>query len=206
MKANRTHNKKLILILTMIVLCGLVAPPVTNGQEDKPELNKKKQTTLGLYVTASEAYAKWQADPEKVAIIDIRTLEEYIFVGHPEMAWCIPFAIQTHEWNAEIKYYNMKPDPTFVSRIKENFSIDHTMLLMCRSGGRSAMAVNMLAKAGFTNVYNVTEGMEGDMVKDPQNLFCGKRMKNGWKNSLIPWTYSIDPKQVVLTDTKQIGK
>lgn len=33
---------------------------------------------------------------------------------------------------------------------------------MCRSGGRSAAAVNLLAGAGFTNVYNITDGMEGD--------------------------------------------
>jgi rhodanese-related sulfurtransferase len=50
---------------------------------------------------------------------------------------------------------------------------------MCRSGGRSAMAVSILAQAGFTKAYNITDGMEGDLVKDPDSLFAGKRMKNG---------------------------
>jgi hypothetical protein len=36
---------------------------------------------------------------------------------------------------------------------------------MCRSGHRSAMAVNLLAEAGFKNVFNIIDGMEGDMVK-----------------------------------------
>ena len=72
------------------------------------------------------------------------------------------------------------------------------LLIMCRSGGRSAMAVNILAQAGFTNAYNITDGMEGDLVKEPDSLFAGKRMKNGWKNSGPPWTYDIDPKQVRL--------
>ena len=36
---------------------------------------------LGLYVTAKEAYEKWQAAPDKVKIIDVRTPEEYLFVA-----------------------------------------------------------------------------------------------------------------------------
>ena len=40
--------------------------------------------------------------------------------------------------------------------------------------------------------------MEGDMVKDPESVFQGKRMKNGWKNSGIPWTYDINPEQVII--------
>ena len=31
-----------------------------NSQETKPELPKMKQTVLGLYVTAKEAYEKWE--------------------------------------------------------------------------------------------------------------------------------------------------
>jgi hypothetical protein len=42
--------------------------------------------------------------------------------------------------------------------------------------------------------------MEGDMVNDPGNLFNGKRMKNGWKNSGLPWTYAIDPTKMKLTE------
>ena len=64
---------------------------------------------------------------------------------------------------------------------------------MCRSGGRSALAVNALAQAGFTNVYNVIDGFEGDKVDDPTSYYDGKRMKNGWKNSGSPWTYDCEP-------------
>lgn len=69
---------------------------------------------------------------------------------------------------------------------------------MCRSGGRSAIAVNMLAKAGFRNVYNITDGMEGDSVKDPNSVYQGQRLVNGWKNSGVPWTYKVKPDQVLL--------
>ena len=55
-----------------------------------------------------------------------------------------------------------------------------------------------LAKAGFKNVYNIIDGMEGDLVTDPANVYFGKRMKNGWKNSGVPWTYDVNPEQMRL--------
>jgi hypothetical protein len=77
-------------------------------------------------------------------------------------------------------------------------------MVMCRSGGRSAMAVNMLAEAGFTNVYNITDGMEGDTVEDPLSLYQGQRLRNGWKNSGVPWTYKPDPEKIMLkTETQE---
>ena len=60
------------------------------------------------------------------------------------------------------------------------------------------MAVNLLAKAGFTHVYNITDGMEGDAVKDPNSVFVGQRLVNGWKNSGLPWTYKLTPDRMVL--------
>ena len=56
------------------------------------ELPKAKQTVLGLYVTAREAYEMWTSDPDNVKILDVRTPEEYFFVGHPAMARNIPIA------------------------------------------------------------------------------------------------------------------
>ncbi len=75
---------------------------------------------------------------------------------------------------------------------------DDTILVMCRSGGRSAAAVNLLAKAGYKHVYNVTDGMEGDEVADSGSAFLGKRMRNGWKNSGLPWTYEVMPEKMLL--------
>ena len=69
--------------------------------EPNTNLPQGKQTVLGLYVTARDAYEKWKADPGKVKIIDVRTPEEYLFVGHPTMAWKIPVAVQIYEWDPE---------------------------------------------------------------------------------------------------------
>ena len=70
-------------------------------------------------MTAKEAYEKWQADPDKVKVLDVRTPEEYIYVGHPEMAVNIPLAFQTHSWDQEKGYFDIKPNPEFFTRIQE---------------------------------------------------------------------------------------
>ena len=61
------------------------------------------------------------------------------------------------------------------------------------------MAVNALAAAGFTKAYNIVDGIEGDLVQDPDSVYNGKRMKNGWKNS-APWGYTIDPERIILQE------
>lgn len=61
---------------------------------------------------------------------------------------------------------------------------------MCRSGDRSARAVNLLKDAGFTTVYSVIDGFEGDMA--PQ----GRRTVNGWKNPGLPWTCKLEKAKV----------
>ena len=72
-------------------------------------------------------------------------------------------------------------------------------------GGRSAFAINMLAKAGFTCIYNIIDGFEGDLVNDPESVYNGKRMKNGWKNS-APWSYDLDPAKVSIPTGEELEK
>ena len=154
---------------------------------------ERKQTSLGLYVTAQEAYGMWKSGPERVNIIDVRTPEEYVFVGHAEMARNIPIVFVKHQWNAEINEFVVEPNPDFISEVKRLFAPTDTLLVMCRSGDRSARAVDALAKAGFVNVYNIIDGMEGDKVDKFGSANHGKRMKNGWKNSGSSWTYDVNP-------------
>lgn len=160
---------------------------------------ESKQTTLGLYVTAAEAYDRWKAAPESVKIIDVRTPEEYVVVGHPAMALNIPFAFLTYQQKEGKFEYGSTPNTEFVSQLQKIAKPNDMLLVACRSGGRSAKAVNLLAAAGFTNVYNIVDGIEGDMVKDHGSAFYGKRMKNGWKNS-APWVYDVDPEKIILEE------
>jgi rhodanese-related sulfurtransferase len=158
---------------------------------------EEKLTSLGLYVTALEAYEMWKADPERMKVLDVRTFEEYVLIGHAEMAANVPLAFPTYNWDAGKGNYSVVGNKDFIAHVKERFKPDDTILAMCRSGGRSAMAVNALAKADFTKVYNIIDGFEGDKVEDPESVYHGMRMRNGWKNS-APWTYRLDPKLVWL--------
>lgn len=177
----------------LVAFIFLLMNNLIKAQDVKPELVKEKQTTLGLYVTAAEAYAMWQANPDKVKILDVRMPEEYVFVGHPEMAYNIPLALQTYEWDAKEQMYKITPNADFMPQVKALFKPDDVILVTCRSGGRGAWAVNAMAAAGYKNAYNITDGIEGDEVKDPESMYYGKRMKNGWKNAGLPWTYDINP-------------
>ncbi len=146
------------------------------------QVPENKQTTLGHYVTAEEAYAMWKNEPKKVHILDVRTPVLYV----------------KHEWNPETRQFVIELNPDFIAEAKRQFKSTDTILVMCRSGDRSAMAVNALAKAGFVKVYNIIDGMEGDLMDDPKSKNHGKRMKNGWKNSGSPWTYDVNPEQTCL--------
>jgi rhodanese-related sulfurtransferase len=192
---------KLSYIFLLVTLFSIGTTGVS-AQEVRSELPKEKQTTLGLYVTAKEAFDKWKADPAKVKILDVRTQEEYLYIGHPVMAWNIPLLLQVYEWDTAKQHFPMKPNPDFMKQIKEVFQPDDIILVTCRSGSRSAKAVNQLAEAGFKNVYNITDGFEGDKVEDPNSVFLGQRLLNGWKNSGLPYTYNIDPKLMLIPGYK----
>ena len=155
-------------------------------------------TSLGLYVTAKEAYSMWQADPGRVTILDVRTPEEWVFVGHAPMAVNVPVAFMAYRWDEEKHGYPWELNPDFVELVQARFAPQDTILVSCRSGGRSAIAINTLAAAGFRNAYNILDGMEGSTVNDPDSVFHGMRLKNGWKASGLPWTYDLDPEAMAL--------
>ena len=201
------RHTPLVVLLLVTLLFGFARQPVA-GQEVSPtsaaadKIPADKQTQLGLYVTAQEAHQKWKADPQKVKILDVRTPEEYAFVGHAEMAWNVPLMFMAYEWDAEKNRPVMKRNPDFLARVKETLSPKDTILVTCRSGQRSKMACDLLAEAGFKQVYNIVDGMEGDAVKDPNRPDVGKRTINGWKNAGLPWTYDIDTKLIYLVPKK----
>lgn len=194
-------NRKILNVVTLhralLVICLLFIQTV-NAQVMKNELPKEKQTSLKLYVTAREAYDMWKASQERVKILDVRTNEEYLFIGHAEMAWNVPALLQIYQYDQEKKILPMKVNPEFMERVRGLFKPNDTILVTCRSGGRSAMAVNFLAKEGFRNVFNIIDGMEGDVVDDSSSIFLGQRLKNGWKNSGCPWTYKINPERMLV--------
>ena len=172
--------------------------------EDWSKLSKKKQTTLGLYMTSKQAYDYMMKNMDKALFLDVRTPSELNYLGAASvMDANVPTdTMDGTAWDDKKNRYKRKHNENFVAdvdaRLKEKgLTKNDTVILMCRSGKRSAKAVNVLAKAGYTKVYTVVDGYEGDKVKKGENK--GKRMKNGWKNSGLPWTYSMDKDMMYFT-------
>ena len=155
----------------------------------------KKQTSLGLYVTAEEAYEMWKADPEHVKVLDVRTPEEYLFVGHAEMARNIPLLFVKYEWDADKNQPVVAPNPDFISDGRERVQPGGhpSRDMQVRRSQRPGRSTR-LPRLVYADVYNTTDGFEESIkVDDPGSAYHGKRMRNGWKNSGSPWTYEVDP-------------
>ncbi len=179
-----------------LLVCILAAAAGPAAAED--EVPSAKRTDAGLYMTSLEAYEKWLADPEGVKVIDVRTPEEYMFVGHAPMAINIPLLLVDYAWKADLKRLAMHENQSFLSDVEKRFAKNDLLVVMCRSGNGSAPAVNKLTAAGFTNVYNILDGFEGDKVDDPGSYFHKKRVRNGWKNSGAPWGYDLNADLMIL--------
>lgn len=187
--------KKKILAIAVVAVFGVMTMgPVMAGEVDVSKVPEKKQTTLKLYLTAKEAYDMKKEGGDKVLLIDVRTPEEIQYVGNmgDMMDANIPYQFNDiSAFDEKKKVYANALNSNFTVAVEELVSKkglgkDSPIIVSCRSGDRSAVSANLLAKAGYTNVYSVFDGFEGDLSKD------GRRSVNGWKNANLPWTYNMD--------------
>ena len=128
------------IALSLAVVVGVCTTPAAS--QDPKDIPEAKRTSLGLYVTATKAHTMWAASPDRVKIIDTRTPEEYVFVGHPTMAINIPGFLVSYRWDRTQKKLVMTPNPRFVDLVRRRTRPEDTIIMMCRSGKRSAKAAN----------------------------------------------------------------
>ena len=76
----------------------------------------------------------------------------------------------------------MTRNPRFARELEAKVKKDQVVLLLSRSGKRSALPAEVAAKAGFTNVFNILEGFEGEIDELHQR---GKA--DGWRHQGLPW-------------------
>lgn len=183
---------------SLALACALGLSSVTvMAANPTVDIPAKKQTTLGLYLSAQQAYEMKQIQGEKVLFVDVRTPEEFEFVGHASSADInIPYMKADYSsWDSAKNVYSMEPNSNFLVAVEDALKArkmdkNSTVILMCRSGDRSANAANLMAKAGYTHIYSVYDGFEGDMAKSGES--AGKRTVNGWKNAGLPWEYKME--------------
>ena len=124
------------------------------------------------------AWEMLSTEPQAV-LIDVRTDAEWAYVGRPDLRALgkTPLLIP----------WKLFPDMARNERFTEQVAAAgvgpaDTVLLLCRSGQRSAAAAAALTAAGFGRCYNVAEGFEGDKNAEGHRSRLG-----GWKLRGLPW-------------------
>ena len=125
------------------------------------------------HLTPKEAHAFLHTNTDAV-FVDVRSEIEFFYVGHPvgaeHIAWQEP-----PDWEVQ---------PEFAQHVKALVAgvKSRPVVLICRSGKRSVDAGKVLENSGFSDVYNVLHGFEGDL---DENFHRGH--KSGWRFDGLPW-------------------
>ena len=114
-------------------------------------------------------------------LIDIRSSQEFLFVGHPKGAVSVPW-IDEPDWII---------DPHFTANVRrvmlggtndEGEANPPMCILICRSGRRSHEAGERLLSSGLRNIYHISGGFEGPLNDDHQRSRIA-----GWRFEGLPW-------------------
>src|SRR5262245_29913544 len=173
---------------------------------DASSVPAPKRTRLGQYFSAQEAADFLARNASSSLFLDVRTPAEVAFVGMPTMADAnVPYVMPPDfpTWDEAKGTFKLESNPDFVADVRRRLGMkglgpDSTIVLICRSGDRSAGAANLLAEAGFQHVYSVVDGFEGDLAKEGPTT--GQRTVNGWKNAGLPWSYTLDRAKMYKVD------
>ncbi len=131
-------------------------------------------------LTPVEAWEMLEAN-QRVVMIDVRSSMEFLFVGHPRGSVHVPW-IDAPSWTV---------NADFITEVRKvmlggigigEHGDDAPVVLICRSGKRSLEAGKLLIENGFTTVYNIEEGFEGELDGKHHRSTVG-----GWRFHGLPW-------------------
>ena len=141
-----------------------------------PALAQARQAALDAnlpYAGSVPPVDAWSLVQSGVAVlVDVRSAEERKFVGHVPGSVHVAWATGTA----------LTRNPRFVRELEAKVGKGDLVLLLCRSGKRSALAAEAAAKAGFTSVFNVLEGFEGEINESQR-----RGTADGWRFRGLPW-------------------
>ena len=192
--------KYLALLFVGIITCS------ASFAAEKPS-DPEKQTSWNLYVDSKEAYAMKQAKTDEILFVDVRDPIEIMFTGFTDVVDInIPFKLSNPaSWHLKKPVFEMTTNKNFEPMIEKALiarGLDKSspIILMCRSGGtRGAPSAKMLEGKGYENVYVVTDGFEGGKIKQGEQK--NWRLKNGWKNAGLPWSYNLNKEKMYVQAT-----
>jgi len=133
------------------------------------------QLTYAGAVSPVEAFQLLQLDP-RARLVDVRTQAELDWVGKP----VVGDGQYAHiEW---VSYPGSRANQQFVQQLKQIASLDTPLLFLCRSAVRTKLAAVAATEAGFTRVFDLLEGFEGD-----KNGHGHRKTVSGWCFLGLPW-------------------
>ena len=155
---------------------AVAEPPVSRALHPLLDEARESARQAGLphagVVAPRDAWTLVQAGA--AVLVDVRSAEERHFVGQVPGSLHVAWATGTA----------LMRNPRFVRELEARLGGKHAVaLLLCRSGKRSAAAAEAAAQAGFTAVFNVGEGFEGELDAARQRGGQG-----GWRFHGLPWT------------------
>ena len=146
------------------------------GRDEIPILadaRRRAQQDELNYAGTIEPFSAWALFVAgNAVIVDVRTKEELHFVGQVPDALHVAWATGTA----------MTRNPRFVREVEAKVPKDKVVLLLCRSGKRSALAAEALSKAGYGSAFNIADGFEGEIDEKQQ-----RGRQGGWRLAGLPW-------------------
>ncbi len=147
-----------ISVIGLAMICAV--PALAEGNRYGYERHYKSD------LSPAAAYSELQANKSTV-LIDVRSIEEFI-AGHPPMSSNIPYPRVTGKGKNDPAYIGMS-DAEFLAEVSSRVPDKSAPIItMCQGGGRSALAANILAKAGYSNVRSVWSGYLGKTLTDTE--------------------------------------
>ncbi len=184
--------------------CPATGPTAASEVLCDADLPAAKRTVAKNYLTAAAAYPLLVSQPDRVLFIDVRTRAEVAFIGMTTLVDAnVPFMFlpENASWDADKKAFQMTPNPDFVAEVgrrlaAKDLTKDDPVVVMCQGGLRSSKAADALTAAGYTLVFSIVDGFEGDIASEGPAK--GQRTVNGWKNAGLPWSYALPREKMYL--------
>tara|TARA_B110000971_G_scaffold130768_1_gene133860 strand:+ start:78 stop:455 length:378 start_codon:yes stop_codon:yes gene_type:complete len=108
-------------------------------------------------------------DNKNIELLDVRTQDEWDNVGKPDGE---KLGLKTH-FISIVRSTDPAANKEFIEEVKKVIDPNKELLVMCKAGGRSMMASQLLSLEKI-NCVNVSDGFEGN-GENP-----------GWKNEGLP--------------------
>lgn len=200
-RSTRQGRASLLSALPIVLAMSASLPADANawGDFDVPSTKKSR---FGRHLFAFDAYNIVRRASDHVLFLDVRTTPESVLLGVPRLIDAnVPFLLHSRNGTDVEKRGEgqLVTNVHFVREVSDRLTAkaltpDSAIILICADGTRSARAADTLSEAGYTQVYTIIDGFEGDQVA--ASTRSGRRAANGWKLSRLPWFYPADQPRI----------